>query len=412
MAHKILMIAPTSFFSDYGGHIRILEEARELQLRGCEVIIVTYYLGNDVPELHIERTAPLPYRADYEVGSSRHKIAFDLLLFWKSLRVALRERPDVIHGHMHEGALIGWVISQLLRRPLIFDYQGSLTAEMTDHGFMRPGGKIFRLFRRLERFINWRAHAILTSSTQARSLLHSDFNIPDERLVALPDCVDINAFDPERFNPAQLAVQKKGLGIPAERPVVVYLGLLTDYQGLPHMLQAASHLKRGGHDIHFLIMGFPNIDHYQGMARHLEIDDRVTFTGKIPFEHAPFYLALGDVAITAKMSATEGSGKMLNYMALALPTVAYDTPVHREYLGDAGVYVPVGDVVGLAVAIYELVINPDRRTALGSQLRRRAAERYTWKVATDVILAQYKRFRRPTPPKTLTNVNNSQTPPK
>ena len=33
---KILMIAPTSFFSEYGGHIRIYEETRALQApRDC-----------------------------------------------------------------------------------------------------------------------------------------------------------------------------------------------------------------------------------------------------------------------------------------------------------------------------------------------------------------------------------------
>ena len=31
---RILMIAPTSFFSDYGGHIRILEETYTLQDMG------------------------------------------------------------------------------------------------------------------------------------------------------------------------------------------------------------------------------------------------------------------------------------------------------------------------------------------------------------------------------------------
>ncbi|HOU40297.1 MAG TPA: glycosyltransferase family 1 protein, partial [Promineifilum sp.] len=49
------MIAPTSFFSDYGGHIRILEETRALQARGVEVAIVTYYKGNDVPGIDIRR---------------------------------------------------------------------------------------------------------------------------------------------------------------------------------------------------------------------------------------------------------------------------------------------------------------------------------------------------------------------
>ena len=58
------MIAPTSFFSDYGGHIRILEETLSLQKKGHEITIVTYYKGDEVPGLDIRRTKALPWRAD------------------------------------------------------------------------------------------------------------------------------------------------------------------------------------------------------------------------------------------------------------------------------------------------------------------------------------------------------------
>ncbi|MDJ0753134.1 MAG: glycosyltransferase family 4 protein [Ardenticatenaceae bacterium] len=389
MGKKILMIAPTSFFSDYGGHIRILEEARLLQKLGHQVKIVTYYKGRDVAGLDIERTAPLPYRAEYEVGSSRHKIAFDVYLSLKALQVAWRMRPDIIHGHMHEGALIGWVLARWLNIPLIFDYQGSLSAEMLDHRFMRPNGRRFRLIRRLEKFINMRADAILTSSKQARELLATDFEIPPSRLISLPDCVDVDKFNPHRFSATELAAKKASLGIPPDHHLVVYLGLLTDYQGIPHMLQAAALLKQGGHPVHFLIMGFPSVGHYKLLASQLGVADCVTFTGKVPFEKAPFLLSLGDIAITAKMSATEGSGKMLNYMALGLPTVAYDTPVHRQYLGEAGVYVPVGDIAGLAAAIQNLAQDEARRHDLGQKLRQRAKGNFTWEAAVNIILEQY-----------------------
>ena len=104
---RILMIAPTSFFNDYGGHIRILEETRALQRLGHQVSIVTYYKGNDVPGLDIRRTPALPWRADYEVGSSRHKLAFDVALLATCLWQGIKIKPDIVHGHMHEGALIG-----------------------------------------------------------------------------------------------------------------------------------------------------------------------------------------------------------------------------------------------------------------------------------------------------------------
>ena len=98
-------------------------------------------------------------------------------------------------------------------------------------------------------------------------------------------------------------------------------------------------------------MGFPDVARYQALAERLGLAGHVTFTGAVPYEEAPLHLALGDVAVAPKISATEGSGKLLPYMAAGLPVVAFDTPVHREYLGDLGIYAPAGDAAGLAAAI-------------------------------------------------------------
>lgn len=390
---RILMIAPTSFFSDYGGHIRILEETKHLQAAGHQVVIVTYYKGSDLPGLDIRRTWPLPWRADYVVGSSRHKLAFDVYLAVKALLEAIRFRPDVIHGHMHEGALIGGVLSWLLRVPLVFDFQGSLTAEMVDHNFLDRNGRVYRWVHRLEEFISRRLpHAILTSSIRARQLLQNEFRVPAERVHPLPDCADITRFDPHVLTQKQKMDLRRHLGIPADRVVVAYLGLLTDYQGIPHLLQAAQKLVLAGKKIHFLIMGYPDVHIYQAMADTLNINQWVTFTGKIEYRDAPFYLSLGDIGVAPKMSSTEGSGKLLNYMALAQPVVAYDTAVHREYLADLGVYAPVGDVDAFAQAIDHLFQNPEQMTKLGQALRQRAEKVYSWEAAVGKIINLYKKL--------------------
>ena len=143
------------------------------------------------------------------------------------------------------------------------------------------------------------------------------------------------------------------LGIPQDRQLVVYLGLLADYQGIPQLLEAAARLRAQDVPVSFLIMGFPAVENYRERAYNLGLTPQdVVFTGKIPYEQAPDYLALGDLSIAPKISVTEGSGKILNYMAPSLPVVAYDTKVSREYLGDLGTYAsPLGDVEALEQAL-------------------------------------------------------------
>jgi glycosyltransferase involved in cell wall biosynthesis len=390
--YRILMVAPTSFFSDYGCHVRILEESRILQKLGHKVTIATYYKGRDLADLELVRTRAVPWREEYEVGSSRHKIGFDALLAWTSLKLALRRRFDVVHAHLHEGALIGGVLARLQRIPLVFDFQGSMTAEMMDHGFLNRDGFWYRPTRWLEDHINPLAHAILTSSQHSARLLEHDFGIDSQKIHAVPDAVNLDFFTPTCLSPDERVALKRSLGIPPERPTVVYLGLLTEYQGTGKLLHAAAELQRREMDAHFLIMGYPSVAHYQQMALHLGLGDRVTFTGKIPYEQAPRYLALGDIAAAPKESTSESNGKILNYMAMELPTVALDVPVSREFLGAFGTLAESSDPRSLADAIQTLLEDPDKAELFGRRSRERAAQEFSWKQAGPNIVSIYDRL--------------------
>jgi glycosyltransferase involved in cell wall biosynthesis len=374
---KVLMIAPTSFFADYGGHVRILEEAIALQKLGHRVTICTYHNGQDVEGLSIERTLVIPWRKDFEVGSSRHKIAFDVLLFAKSLSVALRWRPDIIHAHIHEGALIGYPISRLLHVPLVFDLQGSMTSEMSDHGFLKTNGLFYRFMRWLEGMIDHVPHAIITSTQHAKHLLCGEFGCDESQIHIVPDSVNGQFFQPGTDREGQRLL-RSALGIPPDSTVVVYLGLLAEWQGIGLLLDGIAHLRERLQDTLFLIMGFPNVEYYRMKAQELGIQGRVVLTGKIPYFEAPRYLALGDLAVSPKVSATEGCGKLLNYMATGLPTVTFDTPVSREYLGEWGVYAAKGDSIAFAEAMVSLLNDKERALELGSALRTRALRLYSW----------------------------------
>ena len=88
-----------------------------------------------------------------------------------------------------------------------------------------------------------------------------------------------------------------------------------------------------------------------------------------------------------KLSATEGSGKLLNYMAMGLPTVAFDTPVSREYLGAQGIYARPGDADSLAQAL--LTALDGNHNSQAARLRQTAADCYSWDQAAGAILQAY-----------------------
>jgi glycosyltransferase involved in cell wall biosynthesis len=76
-------------------------------------------------------------------------------------------------------------------------------------------------------------------------------------------------------------------------------------------------------------------------------------------------------------------------MAMALPTIASETEVHREYLGKLGIYVPAGDMIGLVNAIKNqagLLVEGDNH---GQQLRQRAIDSYSWDRAGEEISQLY-----------------------
>lgn len=389
--YRVLMVAPTSFFADYGCHVRIFEEARVLQQLGHAVTVVTYQNGRDLPGIHIERTLPIPWRRDYEVGSSRHKLGFDLLLGWKMLGLLLRNRYDVIHAHLHEGALIGQVLGGLFRTPVLFDFQGSLTEEMIDHRFLRRESGVYKPLRRLEERIDCGAPIVFTSSANAERLLTEEFGCDPARIRTLPDCVNTREFRPAAaFPPEELADLRRRLGIPEGARLIVYLGLLAEYQGTTHLLQAMEQIKARYADVYLLLMGFPGVDFYMARAEELGVRDRVIFTGRVPYEEAPLHLALGEVAVAPKLSLTESAGKLLNYMAASLPTVAYDTPVAREYLGAAGVLAARGSVQSLFAHLSRLLDDPASARLAGERLRQRAVEQFEWQRAAAQIVAAYQ----------------------
>jgi glycosyltransferase involved in cell wall biosynthesis len=370
---RVLMVAPTPFFGDRGCHIRILEEVRALRGLGVETLVATYSVGRDHPEVPTVRTPRLPWVRTLPVGFSPHRPYLDALLFGTALRAARRFRPTLLHGHLHEGAAIASVVGRLVGRPAVADLQGSVAGEMIAHGQLSGRGLLPAAVRRAERWIlHWPARLLPSSANFARELVDV-WRVPRERVALIADGIDPDFVRP---GPAPDDLRER-LGLVGKR-VVIYMGVLTEYQGIDDLLLAWPGVMAAVPDAHLLIVGHPNVEHYRARAAELTPPGSVTLTGRIEYNDTPRYLALGDVGVSAKHVSTEANGKLLNYMAMGLASVAYDGPVSRELLGEAGVFAPMRDVRALAAALAGLLRDPHEQKVRGQALRERVVAQFGW----------------------------------
>lgn len=346
---RVWMIAPTPFFSDRGCHVRILEEIYALKEQGVEVGLFTYHLGRDIEGVQATRTINVPWYKKQSPGPSYHKLYLDIFLFITSFVKLLKfnDRPNILHGHLHEGAFIAIFLKIFFRVPVIFDVQGSLVDELQSHKFIKKGRFLYKLFYCLESFIYNKSDHLIVSSKNTAELIKKQFSIPDYKVTVVMD--GVRTTSPPFHQGSDIdSGQMSELKLPSHKVVIGYLGALNNYQGIDILLKVIKEISLlpDISRLHFLIMGYPNVEKYLTIAEELEIERYVTFTGRVPYEKINNLLSQVNIAVSPKISLTEANGKIINYMAMGLPVVAYNTPVNRQYLGGDYEYYANLDVEG------------------------------------------------------------------
>jgi glycosyltransferase involved in cell wall biosynthesis len=183
---------------------------------------------------------------------------------------------------------------------------------------------------------------------------------------------------------------------------VIYIGTMDKMRHLDVLIHAFSKV-RAGKKVKLLLVGDgtdkPNLER---LASELGIDDDVVFTGRIPFEEVPNFIAVANVGVSAvppldiyKLSSPI---KILEYMAMAKPVVANEEiPDHKEIVEESGGGILVKfEAESFAEGIIELLNNPARAEEMGRMgrkwvvknrsyeiLARRLEERYLKLIATE-----------------------------
>jgi len=373
------MVAPTVFFADYGSPIRILGEIRSLQRLGHEVMVCTYKAGVDPEGVVTKRVRFGPTRQ--KPGFTFHRLHLDMQLMGLSATAGFRWKPDIIHAHLHEGVAVS-VFARLAnrgRQPIVLDAQGSFVDETV--------GRLARRNRRLISIASWlegmayrKADQIITSSHGLTNRIPKEYCIQPSKVHTLLDGVDTTHFNSNlRFDATVTNQVRSWLDIPKDAPIVTFLGLLSELQGIDLLVKAVPEVVKVFPNVHFVIGGYPDQEVYDTLAKDLGVSNNMRFAGKVDYvKQAPQLLAASTIAVAPKRPSNQSNGKVLSYMSMGLPTVVFEDEVNRYLLGDVGLYAKELSSASLAQVIVEALSDQSSRQRLAEAGIKRVYDHFTW----------------------------------
>lgn len=172
----------------------------------------------------------------------------------------------------------------------------------------------------------------------------------------------------------------------AGRPhLCCYLGIMGPQDGVDRLLRSIDHYVHvlGREDCHFAVMGFgDSLTRLRELAAELDLLPWVTFTGRVGPTEIRRYLSTAAVGVApdpmCEFNHRSTMNKTLEYMAHAVPVLAFALHETKRVVGDAGVFVHEDDDIAFAHALANLLDDEHGRAAMGRRGRARIENGLSW----------------------------------
>jgi glycosyltransferase involved in cell wall biosynthesis len=321
-----------------------------------------YHLGapwrSDGPHVHFRRLT---------TGSSLLRLAADL-----PLRAA-RERLGVLHT--------------TYAAPLLATCPVVVTVH--DISFVaHPEWFSARDLRVLSLTVPWsmrRAARIVTVSELCRAEIIEHYQVPEERVVAIPNAAGPAA---QSLTEAEAKTELEQLGLQLRRPYLLAVGNVQPRKNLSRLIEAFGRLVAGGLDVDLVIAG-PR--HYQGeqvLAAGRELGDRVHFTGYLSDRQLAACYRGAEVFVFP--SLYEGFGiPALEAMAHGVPVASSRGGALPEVCGEAALYFDPLEVDSIEGALRRILTDSELRAGLIKAGHARELQ-FSWSRSAEQTLAVYR----------------------
>jgi glycosyltransferase involved in cell wall biosynthesis len=306
---------------------------------------------------------------------------------WRSWRLARRlGRFDIVHICNPPDLLFLVALPLKLRGARVIFDQHDLVPELYLSRFNRAKDLLYHGVVALERLTYRLADVVIaTNGSYRRAALERGRKSPD-RVFVVRSAPDLSRFTGGLPDPAL----KKG-----REHLLCYLGVMGPQDGVDYALRALSALRdMRTDDWHAAFVGSGDcFDEMRTLSRQLGLEDRVTFTGRIPDEELLTYLATSTVALAPDpnnpLNDVSTMNKILEYMAVGRPIVSFDLREARVSAGDAARYAPCNDTRAFAANVSELLDDPAERGWRGRVGQVRIGGLLSWDHSKPQLLASY-----------------------
>jgi glycosyltransferase involved in cell wall biosynthesis len=382
---------------------RVWLECQALTAAGYQVCVISIRGPEDrayqlLEGVHIYRYRPAPQARGalgylWEFGYSW------LMTALLSVRIARRHGFDVIQACNPPDTY--WALAALykpLGKRFVYD-QHDLNPEVFLSRFGPKLGVVgrlqYRLLLWLERMTYRLADHVISTNESYRQVALDRGHRGGSDVTVVRSGPDTSLMRPV----AGLAQLRKG-----RRYLAVYLGIMGPQDGVDVAIRALdTYVHRLGRtDLHLALLGFGDcLEDLQKLATDLGLDDFVTFTGRADARMITEYLSTADIGLSPDplnpLNDVSTMNKTMEYMAFALPVVAFDLKETRVSAADAATYIEPGDVEAYAHAVAALLDDADRRAAMAVAGRERAAAVLDWEPQKRAYVGVYDRLMHRAP---------------
>jgi len=380
------MIAASPFPLPRGSQVLIAGLADSLHERGHRVEIATYPTGADspVPAVPVHRLRPTPLYRRLDPGPALSKPLLDLLLARKTLAVARRSRPDLLHAHNFEGLLVGLWVRRKTGVPVIYHLHNLMEPELPAYFRFRPGIWAGRWVGRwVDVHLPRRADACIALHDEAAAHLRQQ-GVAPERVHVVPPGVHLPETPP--LPPAGL---RRRRGRP-DGPIVLYSGNLDRYQDLDFLLEAFGQARAGCPEATLVLATHQTQETRYSRALQRTLGQGAYLLPTPSWDEMRGLLAAADVVVSPRQVCWGFPIKVLNYMAAGCPIVAAAGSAQGlRHMATAWI-VPNGDVAAFARGIQRLLEDRDLAGRLGQAARSEVQYRHGWPTCARAIEQVYQ----------------------